>query len=116
MIKNYLKCYSLYFILLFCYLIIMSIFYYFNIINYKTMNILNYLLNLVLFFILGYKISSLEKKRGYLHGFLISSLLVILFSIICLILSKFSFSSLVYYLSLIISSMIAGIIGVSKTT
>ncbi len=116
MIKNYLKCYLLYFLILIIYLILVSIFYYFNLINYKTINIINYLVNLLLFFILGYKISSLEKKRGYLHGFLISSLLVILFSFICLILSKYNFSSLVYYLSLIISSMIAGIIGVSKTT
>ena len=112
--KLYLKQYLYYFMSLFIYILIISLFYYFRIINYNTLNIINYIFNLLLFFVLGYKISKYKKIRGYLNGFLISVWLIILFSIICLILNSFNISSLVYYLSLIISSIIGGILGVTK--
>ena len=103
-----------YFILLIFYLLIISIFYYFELFNYKTVSIINYTINLLLFFLLGFKISHLEHKRGYLNGFLASIILIIVFSIITLISSNFGISNLVYYLSLILSSMLGGIFGVTK--
>ena len=113
-IKNYLKTYSYYLIMILVYLIIMSIICYTGIINYKTISIINFIASLIMFFIIGYKISILEGKRGYLNGFFISVILVLFYMLISLILSKLSFSSLVYYLSLILSSMVGGILGVSK--
>ena len=110
----YLKTYLFYLILLIIYLLIVSIYYYFEIINYKTISIINYIVNLILFFIIGFKISKIKHKRGYFYGFLSSVILVIIFSIITLIISNINVSNIVYYLSLIISSMIGGIIGVTK--
>ena len=92
----------------------MTIISYTNILNYKTISIINFIVSLIIFFIVGYKISSLEGKKGYMNGFIISLILVILYTLITLIISKLSFSSLVYYLSLILSSIIGGIIGVTK--
>ncbi len=113
-IIDYLKIYLLFLIMLISYLIFISIFYYFEIINYKTVSIINYIALIIMFFIIGYKISNIRVNRGYLNGFIISSVLVIIFSLITLIMSKITFSSLVYYLSLILSSMIGGIIGINK--
>ena len=110
----YLKTYLIYIILLIVYLLIISLFYYFELISFKTLSILNYIFNLILFFIIGFKISKIKHKRGYFYGFIISIVLVIIFSIITLIISKIDISNIVYYLSLIISSMIGGIIGVNK--
>ena len=112
--KIFIKNYMFYFTCFFIYLLFISIFYYFRIINYNTLNIINYIFNLLLFLILGYRISKIRKKKGYLNGFFISILLIILFSIICLVLNRFNTSSLVYYLSLILSSMFGGILGVNK--
>ena len=111
---NYLKSYTYYIILLFIYLLIISLFYYLELFNYKTISIINYTVNLLLFFVLGFKISKMEHKRGYLNGFLVSVILVIVFSIISLIYSHFGISNLVYYLSLILSSILGGIFGVTK--
>lgn len=113
-IINYLKSISFFSILLLFYVIVISILYYFELFSYNTLNIINFIVIIILFFILGYKISNLERKKGYLNGFLVSSVLVILFSLISLIFFKLEFSSLVYYLSLIVSSIIGGIFGVSN--
>ena len=111
---NYLKTILLYLIILTIYLLFINIIYYFEIFTFKTIIILNYIFNLIMFFICGYKIASLEQKKGYLKGFVISTILIIIFTLISLIISKITFTSLVYYLSLITSSIIGGILGVTK--
>lgn len=113
-IIDYLKCYLLFFILFIIYFILISPFIYFEIININIINIVNYIIMLIYMFILGYKISHITRKRGYLNGFLISLVLIFIFMILSLTITKLSFSSLVYYLSLIVSSIIGGIIGVQK--
>ena len=115
-IINFIKTYLMFFIAILVYLIIITSLFYFEILHYKTINIINYCFMLITFFFLGIKVTSLERNKGFLNGFLISSIIVILFSLISLILSKLNFSSLVYYLSLIISSMIGGIIRANKKT
>lgn len=112
--NNYLKSLALFGIIFIIYLFLISILYYFELFSYKTINIINYIIILILFFITGFKISSLEGKKGYLNGFLISTILIITFCLLSLIISKLEFSSLIYYLSLILSSITGGIIGVTK--
>ncbi|MBQ7790297.1 MAG: TIGR04086 family membrane protein [Bacilli bacterium] len=112
--RNYLKTIIFYFIALIIYLLFINLLYYFEILNFKFVRIINYIFNLIMFFIIGYKIASLERKKGYLKGFTISLIIIIIFVLITLITHKITFSSLVYYLSLITSSVIAGIIGVTK--
>ena len=111
---NYLKSYLLFFIILFIYLLIVSLLFYLELISYKTLNIINFISINIMFYILGHKISSLEQNKGYLRGFISSIILVIIFLIITLITSKINFSNIVYYLSLIVSSIIGGIFGITK--
>ena len=111
---NYLKVYILYFIILICYILIISLINYFELFSYSTINIIDYVCNMIMFFILGFKISHIERKKGYLNGFLISVILILLFVIISLIIDKITFASIVYYLSLILVSITGGIIGVTK--
>lgn len=112
--KNYIKVISKYFIYIFIFILLISILYYFKIFNYKTTRIISYLINILLFSISGYKIASLEQRKGYLNGFIISIFIVLIFLILSIFISKLNFISLVYYLSLITSSIIGGIIGVTK--
>ena len=67
---------------------------------------------IILFFLLGFKTAYKEQRKGYLNGFLVSLILVVLFLIISLFLTKIKFTNIVYYMSLILSSIIGGIIGV----
>ena len=81
-IINYLKSISLFIILFLIYLLIISLIYYLEILSYNTVSIINYIIILLLFFILGFKTSSLERSKGYLNGFIISTSICILFSIL----------------------------------
>lgn len=110
--KNYLKIFGYYFSILFIYLLTVSLFNYFELFNYKVLNIVSYIFILLLHVFLGIKVSRYERKKGYLNGFIVGLILVILFSIITIIISKFSISTLIYYITLVLASMIGGIIGV----
>lgn len=112
--KNYIKIILKYFIYITIYILIISLLYYLEILNYKTIRIINYILNILFFTYNGYKIAALERKKGYLNGFLISLIIIIIFLIVSLITTKINFSTLVYYLSLISASITGGIIGVSN--
>lgn len=111
-IMNYLKSFLCFFIYMFIYLIFISIFYYFEVFNNFTLSIINYICVLALFFYLGFNISKKIKFKGYLNGFVVSLVVVLLFSTFTLIFDEFCFSTLVYYLSLMVSSIIGGIVGV----
>ena len=114
-IINYLKSISLFLIIFIVYLLLISLISYFELLNFKTISIINYIMILLLFFILGLKASNLEGRKGYLNGFLVSLIVVILFIFITLLSDKLDFSKLVYFLTLIASSVIGGIIGVGKS-
>lgn len=113
-IINYFKSISMFLIVFFVYLLLISIIGYFELFNYKTINIINYIVMIVLFFLLGHKTAHMEQSKGYLNGFLVSLVLVIVFLIISLFISKIGFPNIVYYMSLILSSVIGGIVGVKE--
>ena len=112
--RNYSKTILKHFLFMLIYALIISLLYFLKIFNYKTIRIINYIVNLILFFYSGYKIASLEQKKGYLNGFLVSLIIIFIFFIPTIFISKINFTTLVYYLSLITSSIIGGIIGVTK--
>ena len=87
---------------------------YFNIFNYKTMNIIKIIVPLLIFILGGYKIGKSSLKNGWLEGLKLSSLICILFIIITLILKSFKISYLIYISILIITGIFGSIIGINK--
>ncbi len=113
-ILTYLKSIYKFIILFIILLLISSLFYYLEILDLNVINIINYVLTLLLFYILGLKISKIRKSKGYLNGFIIGLIITLIFSLITIIISKYSLNTLIYYLTLILSSITGGIIGVSQ--
>ncbi len=113
-IINYIKSIFLFIIIFVLYLLLISIVSYFEVLSFKTIGIINYIVILLLFFILGYKSANLEGRKGYLNGFLVSLILISVFLIITLISDKIDLSKVIYFLTLITSSVTGGIIGVRK--
>lgn len=111
---TYLKNIYKFIILFIITLLLSSLFYYFEILDLKVVNIINYILTLLLFFIFGMKLSNIRKSKGYLNGFVIGVIMTLLFSLVTIITSKYSINTLIYYLTLILSSITGGIVGVSK--
>lgn len=111
---NYLKSILLFILIFIIYLLVISLISYYELLPFKVIGIINYIMILILFFLLGYKTSILEGKKGYLNGFLVSIVLITVFIIITLIIDKIDFSKLVYFLTLITASVTGGIIGVQN--
>lgn len=106
--KNYLFCFLFGICLVLLYLVFCSIFLFFDIFNYEVIHIINFIFLLIVFFICGFRCSMYEKRKGYLNGFIIGVMFVIFFSLISLIFSHLELSSLVYYISLIMSCIVGG--------
>ena len=109
-LKNSLKMY----IVLTVYLLFISIFYYFEILDYKVINIINYIVILSLYFILGFLTSSKIKSKGYLNGFTAGFLNILIFILFSLITKNMSLNLVIYYTLLILASVVGGIVGVEK--
>ena len=114
-IKNYIKIIIKHFLFTLIYLFIISLLYYFELFSYKTIRIINYITIGIMFLYSGYKIASLEGKKGYLNGFLLSLIIIFIYLITSLIFFKINFNTLIYYISLITTSITGGILGVSKS-
>ena len=109
-LKNSLKMY----LVLLIYLLLISIIYYFEILNYKVINIISYILVILLFLILGIKVSKKIKSKGYLNGFIAGLTNISIFILLSIIFNKISLNSVIYYSILILSSVIGGIIGAQE--
>ena len=72
--------------------------------------------NIILFFLLSYKNASFWKKNGLLEGIIMGLIFIILMFLIKIILfdNTLYISTLIYYLILLITSILASLIGVNK--
>ena len=104
-----------YFLLsLLIYLIIITSLSYINIFNYKVTSTINFIFINLLFFIFGFKSGKRSEKKGFLSGLItgtVNTLTLLFLSMIfkCLPNSK----TLLYFLILIISSVLGGILGIN---
>lgn len=89
---------------------------YYNIINESILSILQIVIPTIWLFVGGFLIGRSSNDKGYLEGIKFGSIAVILFLLISLlgIGAKFEIKSIIYYLILIVSSMIGSIIGINK--
>lgn len=113
-IKNILKVSLIVLLLFLTSSLLITIFNYFNILNYKVINILKIITIILSFTIGGYLIGKKATKNGWLEGIKISSLMSFLLTILTILLDKFKISYLVYISVLIISSILGSIFGINK--
>lgn len=113
-IKNILKS-SAYTLILFISLsFIVTILNYFNIFNYKIINIIKIIIPLISFGFGGYKIGKYSNKKGWLQGLKLSTFNSAVFLIITLILKSFKPEYLIYILILIVSGIFGSMLGINK--
>lgn len=96
--------------------LIITILNYFNILNYKIINIIKLLIPLISMFIGGYKIGNNSEKKGWLEGIKFSLITSILFLIITIILKKLKLEYLIYLIIITTSTTLGSIIGINKKT
>ena len=95
---------------------IATIFNYFNIISDNIMSIIKISIPVIAFLIGGFIMGKKSNKSGYIEGLklgIIDSLLLIIFNFLALN-NSFKFIYLLFYLILIVSSMLGSMIGINR--
>lgn len=115
-IKKYL--YSLLYILIgiFLFSLIITILNYFNLIDTNTLKYFKLIAIIIPLFIGGISIGKQASKNGYIEGLKIGSIVVVTIALLNYLgfNSDFSISSILYYMIILISSILGSIIGINK--
>lgn len=113
MYKNYIKAFLITFLSIFILTFILSIFSYFNITSASLDNILKILILVISVAIGGITIGLLSSEKGFRNGLVLGSIISILLIVYSLFIHTFNISNLLYYLIIIISSMVSASIGIN---
>ena len=94
--------------------LIQTILNYFNLLNTNIISIIKLLIPVLSIFIASYKLGTKSKQKGYLEGIKLGIIIIGIFITITLLTDKLSIKSLLYYLILMIASILSSMIGINK--
>lgn len=94
--------------------LIITIINYFNLLNYKVINIIKLLVPVISIFIGGYKIGKKSEKKGWLEGIKLSLIISILLLLITLLLNKFKLEYIIYLTIIAMTGTLGSIIGINN--
>ena len=112
--KNYLKS-SLYTlsIMVIC-TIIVTLLNYFKIINGTTLNIIHYIIPIISVMVGSFILGKTSSKKGYIEGLKYSGIWSTLFLIINIFIKELNISSIIFFIILILLSMLSSILGINR--
>ena len=113
-LKKILKSIITTLIIFFSLTLIITILNYFNILNYKIINIIKLLIPIISVFIGGYKIGKNSEKKGWLEGIKFSLIISIILLISTILLEKFKLEYLIYLSVIAISGTLGSMIGIKN--
>lgn len=114
MLKNLINSLAFFFIILLTSTLLLTLLNYFNILSPKIISILKLVIPLTAIFVSSYKLGKQSEKKGYIEGLKIGIIIITLFLIIILSLNQFSMKSLLYYLILLLTSILSSMIGINR--
>lgn len=112
--NNYFLNIGYFLISLLVYLVLVSILASLNVLPYKVVSIISFIVICLLFFIGGLRAGKNSSKRGYLSGITIGVINILVLLFLGIILRSVpSLKSILYYGILILSSTIGGMFGIN---
>lgn len=111
---SYIKAIFLNVLELFLLLFLITILYYFNIINEKTFEVLKLIILLFSIFINSFILGKNTKKKSFIEGIIYGSILITILLIITIILSKIQIKLLIFYPLILITSILGSMMGSIK--
>ena len=115
MLKNYIKSSLINILSIIISIFILTIFNYSELLNNNIIDILKLLIVLISVFINSYIIGKNSKNKGYLEGLKFGSIFIIFILLYNLLfISKFNFKIIIYYILILITSMVASTIGINR--
>ena len=112
--KKILNCLLLFFIILFIGILGLTFINYFNIMGSKIVSIIRFILPLMAMFISSYRLGKLSDKKGYLEGLKFGGMIVFIFMVMVFLLDALSWKSILYYLILLLASVMGSMIGINR--
>lgn len=116
MIINYLKNILFTFITIITSCIIITIFNYFNILNNNLLKIISIIIMIFSLLLGGFLTGKKANKKGYLEGLKFGTIIVLIILIFNLLVfkNKFNLINILYYFTLLFSSVIGSMVGILK--
>ncbi|MCI6266293.1 MAG: TIGR04086 family membrane protein [Erysipelotrichaceae bacterium] len=114
MLKKILNSLLTFFIILIVGTLFLTIFNYFSLLKPSIISILKLIIPIFAIFISSYRLGKQSEKKGYIEGLKLGSLIIIIFLTLVLLLDKFSLKSLIYYLILLLTSILSSMIGINR--
>ena len=93
---------------------VITLLYYFNLIGNQTYQILKLVVLLCNIFVGGFIVGRNSSRLGYLEGIKFGCLLLFMVLIPTIIFSKFRIRLFIYYLTILGTSVLGGMVGISK--
>ena len=113
-LKKYIKITLTWIIMLIIYTFILLILNYTQVLKFNSLIKLNIIIMLITIFIIGILNGKTAQKKGYIEGIKLGSIISsILLLLNIIFIRKFSLYTLLYYLSIIISTTIGSMIGIN---
>lgn len=115
-VKNYLIAIGYFLLAVAVFAIILTIFNYYDIVTNKLFKVIKVLIPSLALFIGGYKVGNNANKKGYIEGIKLSLIVIVILFMFSYLgfNASFSISLILYYIILIISSMLGAMIGINK--
>lgn len=114
MLKKILNPLLSFFIIILVGTLVLTLINYFNLLNSKIISILKLILPIGAIFTSSYKLGKISEQKGYLEGLKLGSIIILIFTLLVIILDKFSLKSLIYYLILLLTSILSSMIGINR--
>ena len=116
MLLNYLKNILYVFVGIFISIIFVTILNYFSLLNGKVLNVISVVIMILALLVGGYLTGKKANKKGYLEGIKFGGIMIVLILLFNLLVFKneFNLISILYYVVLLISSMVGGMVGMMR--
>lgn len=114
MIKKILNSLLTFFIIILVGTLVITILNYFNMLSNSIISIIKLILPILGMFISSYRLGKTSEKKGYLEGLKFGGIVILTFSLLVILLDKFELKSLIYYLILILTSIMSSTVGINR--
>lgn len=114
MAKKILNSLLTFFIIIITGTLVITIFNYFNILGSNIISIMRLILPVIAMFISSYRLGKVSDKKGYLEGLKFGGIVTLIFTILVILLDKLELRSLIYYLILLLTSVMSSMVGINR--
>lgn len=115
MIIKYLKYFSILLLSIIIPIFILTIFNYFEVFNNNVIDVLKLIVTLVSILVNSFYLGKNSKSKGYIEGLKFGLMFIIFITLSNLILiNEFSLRIIIYYILIVVTSMVGSTIGINK--